>query len=210
MNENEFEPLTIDTREIQPIDRHSRIFEEFMTLQPGQELHVIVDHDPRHLLEHMTHEGIPVEVSSYRSYHNDDGTFVGVFRRDGNKVSGKSMKITSFGSNRDFSDDRFNSVSIYNGDSYKVILTYIRKGQFIPVHAPATDLVFVVFSGTGTATAGEKEVKIFPGSIVIVPGGEKRGIKAETDMEALHLASPIPGEQDHAEVVEKLARHAYL
>jgi quercetin dioxygenase-like cupin family protein len=101
-------------------------------------------------------------------------------------------------------------VGIYGTDNYKVIITYIKAGQFIPVHSPSTDLIFAVFTGTGTAFAGNREVPLNPGSILVVPGGEKRGIRAERDMEALHLVSPVPDDSDHTEVMKKLLKNSYL
>ncbi len=201
---------TIDARTIAPAERHAKIFEKFLSLHPGHELHVIVDHDPRHLLEHMKHEGLPVVVSAYETHRNPDGTFVGVFRRGENPAPTGKVKITSFDDERSFSPERFSPVGIYSGKDYKVIITYIRAGQFIPVHSPDTDLVFAVFKGTGMAVAGENEVDLYPGKLIIIPRGEKRGISAKTDIEALHIVSPIPTEDDHREVHEKLSKGKFL
>lgn len=210
MEQKEVESVTIDAREIQPMDRHRRIFEEFLALKPGQELHVLVDHDPEHLVAHMKHEKLPLDDSAYRSYRQEDGTFVGVFRRSPDNVDDDNIKVTSIDRERSYLKDKFNPVAIYASDNYKVIITYIKAGQFIPVHSPTTDLIFAVFKGTGSAFAGEKEVPLLPGSVIIVPGGEKRGIKAKTDMEALHVVSPVPDENDHMEVMRKLLENSYL
>ena len=43
-----------------------------------------------------------------------------------------------------------------------------------------------------------------PGSVVFVPAGEDRGLKAETKLVALHVVSPPPAEKDHLEVMRKL------
>ena len=210
METKEVEFVTIDAREIPPIDRHRRIFEEFLALKPGQELHVLVDHEPEHLVAHMKHEKLPLDESAYRSYRQNDGTFVGIFRRLPDSTENDKAKITSIHMERSYLEDKFNPVAIYASNSYKVIITYIRAGQFIPVHSPSTDLIFAVFKGTGSAFAGGKEIPLQPGSIMIVPGGEKRGVKAETDMEALHVVSPIPDENDHMELMKKLMRNSYL
>ena len=202
--------VTIDARILAPSDRHRRIFEQFIGLKTGQELYVIIDHDPRHLVEHMKQEGLPLDASPYRSFMNDDGTFVGVFRRmDDVPVEGK-VKVTSIDEERSYLPDRFSPVAIYAEENYKVLITYIKARQFIPVHSPSTDLVFAVFRGTGSAYAGSREVPLLPGSIIVVPRGEKRGIKAQTDIEAFHVVSPIPGENDHREVKEKILANRYL
>ena len=210
MKTKQFDPVIIDASRIPPAERHRRIFEQFFSLKPGQELHVMVDHDPVHLVEHMKHEGLPIDNSAYRSYRDEDGTFTGIFRRLQNSPGEDRVKVTSIDKERVYLKDRFNPVGIYGTDNYKVIITYIKAGQFIPVHSPSTDLIFAVFTGTGTAFAGNGEVPLNPGSILVVPGGEKRGIRAETDMEALHFVSPVPDDSDHTEVMKKLLKNSYL
>jgi uncharacterized protein (DUF2249 family) len=41
--------IRLDVREISPRDRHPMIFNGFDSLQPGQTLHLINDHDPKPL-----------------------------------------------------------------------------------------------------------------------------------------------------------------
>jgi len=193
----------VDAMKFPPEVRQSRIIEEFLSMKPGEVLEIIAPHDPEHLLRHMAHEGLPVDMDAYYSQQNPDGTHSGFFKKL--KNGEERIKITSFEDESDFSDKQFNPVGIYSGNNYKVILAYIKAGQFIPVHSPGTDLIFSVYKGTGVGVFGDKEVPLKPGSVVIVPGGEKRGIRAITDMEGLHIVSPIPDEKDHMEVVRKLA-----
>ena len=79
----------------------------------------------------------------------------------------------------------------------------------ILVRGTLINLVFQVQSGTGEIVAGSKRQQIKPGDIIIIPKGQKRGIKAETDMEALHLVSPPPNDADHEEVVKKLQANSF-
>lgn len=195
----------INAAELPSQTRHLRIFEEFMSLEPGEVLEIIAPHEPEHLLQHMTHEGLPVDINAYHSISNPDGTYSGFFTRLTTLNEGSKIKVTSFENERSFSEKQFNPVGIYSADGYKVILTYIKSGQFIPVHSPGTDLIFAVFKGTGVGIFGNREESLNPGSIAIIPGGEKRGIRATTDMEGLHIVSPIPDERDHVEVVQKLS-----
>ena len=210
METKQADPIKIDAREIPPSERHRRIFELFFSLKPGQELHVLADHDPAHLVEHMEHEGLPLDASAYRSCRNDDGTFLGIFPRYQGNNGDEKVKVTSLDEERSYLPDRFSPVGIYASENYKVLITYIKAGQFIPVHSPSTDLIFAVFKGTGTAFAGKREVPLLPGSILVVPGGEKRGIMAKTDLEAIHVVSPVPDENDHLEVMKKLLENSYL
>ncbi len=200
----------IDATKLPPQERHYRIFEKFLTLKPGEVLQVIAGHEPVHLLQQMAHERLPVDAGAYYSHPNSDGTYSGFFTRIESSGENSRIKVTSFDRERNFSEKQFNPVGIYSGKDYKVVLTYIKAGQFIPVHSPGTDLVFAVFRGTGTGIFGEREERLLPGSVVIIPGGEKRGIKAITDMEGLHIVSPIPDESDHVEVFEKLSGGRFM
>ncbi|TNM61802.1 DUF2249 domain-containing protein [Aliirhizobium smilacinae] len=47
------EVLSIDVREIPGAQRHRRIFGTLETLEPGEVLHIIVDHDPIPLRMHL-------------------------------------------------------------------------------------------------------------------------------------------------------------
>ena len=200
----------IDATKLPPQERHYRIFEKFLTLKPGEVLQVIAGHEPVHLLQQMAHERLPVDAGAYYSHPNSDGTYSGFFTKIESSGENSRIKVTSFDRERNFSEKQFNPVGIYSGKDYKVVLTYIKAGQFIPVHSPGTDLVFAVFRGTGTGIFGEREERLLPGSVVIIPGGEKRGIKAITDMEGLHIVSPIPDESDHVEVFEKLSGGRFM
>lgn len=194
----------IDARALPPQERHYIIFDKLLALKPGEVLEVIADHEPVHLLRHMEIENIPVDSDNYYSHPNTDGTYSGFFMRKESGYHDDDIKITNFEQEKAFSEDHFKGVDIYVHMDYKVVLTYIKAGQFIPVHTPNSDLIFSVFKGTGIGIFGEKEVTLYPGSVVIVPRGKSRGIKATTDMEGIHIVSPIPGEADHSEVIRKL------
>lgn len=209
METHENTTKVVDARKFPAQERHMRIFEEFMSLNPGNVLEVIAPHEPEHLLQHMSHEGLPVDMNAYYSRSNMDGTHSGFFTRLKSEPERNSVKITSFEKEKSFSEEKFNPIGIYTARNYKVIITYIKAGQFIPVHSPHTDLIFAVFSGTGIGIFGDKEEHLSPGSVVIVPGGEKRGIKAITDIEGLHIATPIPDENDHTEVRQGLANKRF-
>ena len=199
-------PVTIDAREIASNERHNRIIQIFKGLAPGQEMHVISNHEPIHLIEQMRHEGAPLVESSYACIEKQDGSYECTLVRGEDIQFDRGIKITSLDLKRHYSDKKFSPVSIYSTDRYKVILTYIKSGQCIPVHSPSVDLIFAVFKGTGKATAGNKEFQLEPGSILIIPREERRGVVAKTDMEAIYFVSPFPNEKDHLEVQEKTGR----
>ena len=202
--------IEIDIRNIAPGERRGKIFERFLALGQGQELHVIADHDPVHLLGSMKSHKLPVDVAAYRTLTDKDGTFTGIFKKLEHENVNENFLATDIDQERNYLPDRFNPVTVYTGENYRVIITYIKAGQFIPVHSPSTDLIFSVFKGNGSMVAGDREINIHPGSIVIVHAGEKRGGFANTDMEAFHVVSPVPDEKDHLEVKEKLESKKYI
>ncbi len=114
---------------------------------------------------------------------------------------------TILGSHREaaaFRPERFNPVPVSAGSHLKAVLTCFEPGQFIPVHRPGVDMVLLVLEGEGRVVAGGQEQAAGPGTIVFVPAGEARGVKAETRLVALHVVSPPPTEKDHVEVMARL------
>jgi quercetin dioxygenase-like cupin family protein len=79
-----------------------------------------------------------------------------------------------------FAAERLSPVPLAQTARLKVVLTCFEAGQFIPVHAPGMDMVLVILEGVGTVVAGQTECSVSPGSIVVVPAGESRGVKAKT------------------------------
>ncbi len=197
---------TIDVRSMPPSTRHSVIFEMFDRISPGGKLLVINDHEPVHLVQFMKHERRDFDASAYRAYQRGPREWIGEFKkkRDLGKNDPTHL-VTSFDRERMYGEDSFFPVPVHSDPGYRVILTYIRAGQFIPVHSPSSDLVFLIHKGKGTAVAGDSEYNVGPGDILIVKKGVRRGVKAETDMEALHLVTPPPGDKDHEEVGSKIA-----
>jgi quercetin dioxygenase-like cupin family protein len=42
--------------------------------------------------------------------------------------------------------------------------------------------------------------------IIVIPKGEKRGVKALSELTVLHVVAPPPSDMDHKEVHERLAQ----
>jgi quercetin dioxygenase-like cupin family protein len=108
-----------------------------------------------------------------------------------------------------FLPERFSPVAVAQTQRVKVVLTCFEPGQFIPVHSPGVDMALVILEGTGVVVAGDDEASVGPGAIVLVPGGEARGIKATTRLVAVHMVSPPPTESDHSEVQAQLNKGAW-
>ena len=205
--ENERE---VDVRPLSPPARHSHILKIFDEMSPGQSLLVVNDHEPVHLVQFMKHERKDFDFPSFAAYKRGPMEWVGVFKKKENEVQKESVIFTSFEKERALDDSAFSPVPVYTSKDYRVILAYFKAGQFIPVHTPKIDLVLLVHSGTGEVVAGNERREVKPGDVVIVPRGEKRGVRAISDMEILHLVSPPPTDADHEEVAQKLMKGTFV
>jgi len=103
-----------------------------------------------------------------------------------------------------FRPDKFNPVLLAAGAHMKAVLTCLEPGQFIPVHRPGVDMLLIVLEGEGQLIGGDQQDAAGPGTVVFVPAGEARGVKATSRLVALHVVSPPPTEKDHAEVMARL------
>ena len=103
-------------------------------------------------------------------------------------------------------DSKFVPKAVYQSQGMKVVLAYFKEGQFIPVHAPEVELVLCILEGKAEVVAGEERVAAGKNDIIIIPKGEKRGVKALSELTVLHVVQPPPTDMDHKEVHERLAK----
>ena len=166
----------VDVRSMPPHVRHSHIFKIFDEMLPGEKLLVVNDHEPIHLVQLMKHERRDFDAASYQAYQKGPKEWVGVFKKKetADPVKSDGVVITSFEKERTYDEHAFSPISIYSTNEYRVILVYFKAGQFIPVHKPNIDLVFLVQSGTGELGAGGMRQEIKPGDIIIIPRPEQR------------------------------------
>ncbi len=114
--------------------------------------------------------------------------------------------VQSYEQRAAFRPDKFNPVLIAENERVRVIEACFEPGEFIPVHQPTVDLTLVVLKGTGTLIADGQEHPLAPGTLAFIPGGESRGIRAETRLVLLHVVTPPPNEADHIQVASGLQR----
>jgi quercetin dioxygenase-like cupin family protein len=107
---------------------------------------------------------------------------------------------------KSFDDAKFAPKAVYQSKGMKVILAYFKKGQFIPVHAPQVELVLCILEGKAEVVVGGERISAAKNDIIIVPKGEKRGIKALSEMTVLHVVHPPPSDMDHKQVHSGLAQ----
>ncbi|WP_251330455.1 cupin domain-containing protein [Haloplanus pelagicus] len=118
------------------------------------------------------------------------------------------MPRIDFDAERDYDDDRFTAVGAFRSDRAKVICAYFEPGQFIPVHAPGSDLVVSIRAGTGRVRDGDTDHRVEPGDVIVVPADTERGIRADdgSRLEALVVTAPPPTDAEHELVRRGLRR----
>ncbi|WP_276259039.1 cupin domain-containing protein [Haloglomus litoreum] len=121
------------------------------------------------------------------------------------------MTATDFDAERSYDDGQFSAVEVFRSDRMKVVCGYFEPGQFIPVHAPSSDVAIHVRSGTGLVRDGDEEHRVEPGDVVVVEAEADRGVRADADtrLEALLVTAPPPTDAEHGPVREGLRRNEF-
>lgn len=121
------------------------------------------------------------------------------------------MPATDFDAERTYDEERFSAQSVFRSDRMKVVLGYFEPGQFIPVHAPGSDVAVHVRSGTGVVREGGTDHAVGPGDVVVVEADVDRGVRADADgrLEALLVTSPPPTDAEHDPVREGIKRGVF-
>jgi len=119
-------------------------------------------------------------------------------------IGGIDVTATSFDAERTYDDERFSAVEVFRSDRMKAVCGYFEPGQFIPVHAPGSDVAIHVQSGTGVVRDGDDEHSVEPGDVVIVEADTDRGVRADDDarLEAFLVTAPPPTDAEHGPVRE--------
>jgi len=117
---------------------------------------------------------------------------------------------TSFDDEREYDEEKFNPRRLHADDVQKTALGYFEPGQFIPVHAPDSTLTVIAHEGGGVVRDGDDEHEVEAGNVVVVPAGNKRGVRAgDEGLEAALVVSPPPTEADHEKVHEGLRKGVF-
>jgi quercetin dioxygenase-like cupin family protein len=121
------------------------------------------------------------------------------------------VPATSLDAERTYDEARFSTSEVFRSDRTKVVFGYFEPGQFIPVHAPESDVTITVQSGTGTVREGDTEHAVAPGDVVVADAGTERGVKADDDarLEAVLVTAPPPTDAEHDPVREGIRRDEF-
>ena len=110
------------------------------------------------------------------------------------------MVRTSVDAEREYGEG-FTARTVQETDRQKVVCAYFEPGQFIPVHAPGSDVAITVIRGEGVVRDGDREHEVEPGDVVAVPAGTDRGVKATGGrLEATLVTAPPPTDAEHEPV----------
>ena len=69
---------------------------------------------------------------------------------------------------------------LHESEELKVVLVGLRAGQALPVH-PGPAASFVFLQGEAVMVVGEDEVRVAAGTVVVVPSGAARAVRAVSD-----------------------------
>jgi len=118
------------------------------------------------------------------------------------------VTATSFDAERAYDDERFSAVEVFRSDRMKVVCGYFEPGQFIPVHAPGSDVAIHVREGTGVVRDGDEEHRVEPDDVVVVEADTDRGIEADDDaqLEVFLVTAPPPTDAEHDPVRDGIKR----
>lgn len=121
------------------------------------------------------------------------------------------MTVTSFDAERTYDDNRFSAVEVFRSERMKVVCGYFEPGQFIPVHAPGSDVAIHVRSGTGLIRDGDEEHHVESSDVVVVKADSSRGVKADDDtrLEAFLVTAPPPTDAEHEPVRKGLQQNEF-
>lgn len=90
---------------------------------------------------------------------------------------------------------------------YQVVFMNLESNADWPKEShPGMDQLFFILSGSGTATAGTKEVSLQPGDVLTIPAGTEHAVAASTQgMQLWTVYTPVvPGVFEHKNVQEEL------
>jgi len=125
-------------------------------------------------------------------------------------VNRQGMPATTVESERSYSEETFTAEEVFRSDHSKVVCGYFEPGQFIPVHAPDSDVTVVVQTGEGIVREGDQTHEVGPGTVVTVSAGEKRGVRADgARLEAVLVTAPPPTDAEHGPVRRGLQQDTF-
>jgi quercetin dioxygenase-like cupin family protein len=94
------------------------------------------------------------------------------------------MPAADFDTERTYDAERFATREVFRTDRSRVVCEFFEPGQFVPAHAPGSDVVVSVRDGTGTVREGESDHRVDPGDADHEP--VRRGIRQDEFEPPIH------------------------
>ncbi len=80
-----------------------------------------------------------------------------------------------------FGEDRPNPQTVLENERVRLIIAGLKPGQSIPVH-PEAAAVYQFIQGKGIMTVDGEDYPVEPGSVLAMPEGAQRGLRAESEI----------------------------
>jgi quercetin dioxygenase-like cupin family protein len=118
------------------------------------------------------------------------------------------MSAIDFDAERAY-DKRFSAKETFWTDRLKIECSYFEAGQFVPIHAPRSDIVISVREEIGVFRDDEDTHRVESGDIVVIKIETACGIRASEDqrLELLPVTAPPPSNVEHEPAQESI-RHS--
>jgi len=104
----------------------------------------------------------------------------------------KNFTVADWQENLVYGEDRPIPKNLIEDESTRVVLGALKPGQIIPVH-PEEKAVYQFVQGQGVMIIDGEELAVKPGTVIMVPTGAVRGVKAETELVFLAVRMRVAG-----------------
>jgi len=91
----------------------------------------------------------------------------------------------------EFMDERPRTKMLHDSPFFRSVLFCLEKGQGVPRHVSASEVVMQVYRGSGVVIVGDKELQLKEGDIIVSRPNETHGFRSEGERFVI-LAFIIP------------------
>ncbi len=93
----------------------------------------------------------------------------------------------------EYSKERARTKMLYDSMTFRAVLFCLEKDQGVPRHAAPSEVMMLVYRGSGTVIVGDRELPMKAGEMVVSRPNEVHGFRSEGErMVVLALIVPSP------------------
>ncbi|HLB25050.1 MAG TPA: cupin domain-containing protein [Nitrospirota bacterium] len=93
----------------------------------------------------------------------------------------------------EFMDEHARTKMLYDSPQFRAVLFCLEKGQGVPRHVSASEVMMQVYRGSGTVIVGGREFPMKEGEVVVARPNEQHGFRSEGErLVILALIVPSP------------------